>query len=206
MFGLKTMLSKAVFKYVWRMRNRENYTVPGNVFRADQVSVGRRTYGVLNINLGTNPLRRVEIGSYCSIAPGVSFIINPHNYKFFTSWPWQRFVFDEYDYSWETKLSIIVEDDVWIGQGATIIGGAQLCQGCVVGAGSVVTGVVPPYAIYAGGRVVKYRFPQSVREKLMSVDFGKLSDDWDEAVRGWHRVEISEDNVDALVGILPVKE
>jgi acetyltransferase-like isoleucine patch superfamily enzyme len=206
MLGLKTALSKELFKLSWRRRNKDNYTVPGNVFNTRQVTVGRRTYGTLNINLGTNPLRHVDIGSYCSIAPDVSFIINPHNYRFFSSWPWQRYVYDEYDYAWETKLSITVEDDVWIGQGVTILGGARLCQGCVIGAGSVVTSIVPPYAIFAGGRVIRYRFTEAVCEKLVTIDYGRLSGDWDEVLRGWHKREITEDNVDALLGVLPVKE
>lgn len=83
----------------------------------------------MNINLGTNPERRVIIGNYCSIAPNVQFIINPHNYKFFSSWGWQIYEYNERWYGWENKTKIIVEDDVWIGQGALILGGAILHQG-----------------------------------------------------------------------------
>ena len=102
-------------------------------------------------NIGTNPARTISIGNFCSIAPNVNFLINPHNYKFFSTWGWQRFCYNELNYDWESKTHIIVEDDVWIGQAATILGGVTLHQGCVIGAGSVVTKNVPPYAIYAGG-------------------------------------------------------
>lgn len=46
--------------------------------------------------------------------------------------------------------SIVIEDYVWIGVGATILKGVTIGQGAVVAAGSVVTKDVPPYAIVAG--------------------------------------------------------
>ncbi len=54
---------------------------------------------------------------------------------------------------------IIIEDDVWIGAGATILGGAKISKGVVIGAGSVVTGELPSNSICAGvpAKVVKMR-------------------------------------------------
>lgn len=45
---------------------------------------------------------------------------------------------------------IRIEDDVLIGAGAVILPGARLGRGAVIGAGSVVSGDVPEYAIVAG--------------------------------------------------------
>lgn len=58
-----------------------------------------------------------------------------------------------------TESSIVVEDDVWIGNGAMISGGVILHKGCVVGMGSIVTKDVPEYAVVAGcpARIIKYR-------------------------------------------------
>jgi acetyltransferase-like isoleucine patch superfamily enzyme len=49
--------------------------------------------------------------------------------------------------------------DVWIGANACILGGVTIGDGCVIGAGSVVTKDLPPYAIAMGvpARVVSYR-------------------------------------------------
>ena len=160
----------------------------------------------MNINLGTNPKRVVKIGAFCSIAPGVSFIINPHNYKFFSLCGWQIFEYQERNYSREKKTSIIVEDDVWIGQGATILGGAVLRQGCVIGASSIVCGEVPPYAIYAGGKIIKYRFSPEICEKLNRIDYSKVDASIIERIRGWHKEEINENNVDDLLQVMPLKE
>lgn len=45
---------------------------------------------------------------------------------------------------------VVIEDDVWIGSKATILDGARIGQGAVVGAGSIVTKQIPPYAIAVG--------------------------------------------------------
>jgi acetyltransferase-like isoleucine patch superfamily enzyme len=49
----------------------------------------------------------------------------------------------------ETR-GIRIEDDVLIGAGAVVLPGTRLRRGAVVGAGSVVSGDVPQYAIVAG--------------------------------------------------------
>jgi acetyltransferase-like isoleucine patch superfamily enzyme len=45
---------------------------------------------------------------------------------------------------------IIIEDDVWLGASAIVLGGVTVGQGSVVGAGSVVTHSLPPYSIARG--------------------------------------------------------
>ena len=45
---------------------------------------------------------------------------------------------------------IVLEDDVWIGASATVLGGVTVGEGAVVGAGAVVTRDVPPGAKVAG--------------------------------------------------------
>lgn len=45
---------------------------------------------------------------------------------------------------------IVIEDDVWLGASAIILGGVTVGRGSVVGAGSVVTRTLPPYSIARG--------------------------------------------------------
>jgi len=56
-------------------------------------------------------------------------------------------------------LPIVVEDDVWFGAGVIVLPGVRVGQGAVVGAGSVVTKDVPPYACVAGSpaRILRFR-------------------------------------------------
>lgn len=50
----------------------------------------------------------------------------------------------------ENDQDVTICDDVWIGQGATILKGVTIGEGSVIGAGSVVTKDVPPYTIHVG--------------------------------------------------------
>ncbi|MBF0386283.1 MAG: acyltransferase [Candidatus Omnitrophica bacterium] len=54
---------------------------------------------------------------------------------------------------------ITIENDVWLGAGVTVVPGVTIGRSAVIGAGSVVTRDVPPYAIAVGvpARVIKMR-------------------------------------------------
>lgn len=54
---------------------------------------------------------------------------------------------------------VTVGDDVWIGGRVIILPGVKVGNGCIIGAGAVVTKDVPDYAIVGGNpaRVLKYR-------------------------------------------------
>ena len=58
-----------------------------------------------------------------------------------------------------TKKPVVIEDDVWIGAGAKILGGSHISKGCVIGANAVVKGKTEPYGIYVGApaRLLKWR-------------------------------------------------
>ena len=58
-----------------------------------------------------------------------------------------------------SRGGIVIEDDVWIGANAVLLDGACLRQGCVVGAGALVRGELPPYSINVGNpaRTIGYR-------------------------------------------------
>ena len=57
---------------------------------------------------------------------------------------------------------VVISDDVWIGARVTILPGAKIGKGVIVGAGAVVTGEIPDYAVIGGvpARVIKYRNQQ----------------------------------------------
>lgn len=67
---------------------------------------------------------------------------------------------------------IVIGNDVWIGQDVSFVStGIAVGDGAIVAAGSMVTKDVPPYAIVGGvpAKVLKYRFPEAVIEKLMQL-------------------------------------
>ena len=61
-----------------------------------------------------------------------------------------------YDSTYIVK-NVVIDDNVWIGSRVLIIGNVHIGEGAIIGAGSIVTKDVPPLAIYAGGKIIKYR-------------------------------------------------
>ncbi len=61
----------------------------------------------------------------------------------------------------EQAGDIVLERDVWLGTGVTVLAGVRIGQGTVVGAGSVVTRDLPPHVVAAGNpaRVVRSLVP-----------------------------------------------
>lgn len=57
------------------------------------------------------------------------------------------------------KKGIIIEDDVWIGHGCSILDGVIIGRGSIIAAGSVVKSNIPPFSIVAGvpAKVIKQR-------------------------------------------------
>jgi serine acetyltransferase len=65
-----------------------------------------------------------------------------------------------------TKSSIKIGNDVWIGHGAKIIEGTTIHDGAVILAGALVTKDVKPYEVVGGfpAKTIKYRFtPEEVK-------------------------------------------
>lgn len=156
-----------------RKRNKHNFTIVGHGNYSDNIYIGKNTYGELNYNdfqCGC----KLKIGSYCSLAKGVTFLMGGgHNYNNISSYPFKNKI--KHIQESTSKGDIIIDDDVWIGYGAIILSGVHIGQGAVIGAGSVVAKDVPPYAIYAGGKIIKYRFSEEIIGELMKIDFSKLS-------------------------------
>jgi len=63
----------------------------------------------------------------------------------------------------ESLAITTIEDEVWIGQGVTILAGVTIGKGSIIGASSFVNKDIPPYSIGAGipAKVIKQRFNQS---------------------------------------------
>lgn len=160
----------------WYRRNAHNSCAINAPFDIDKVSIGHYSYGMINPFFGNNENEKLVIGDFCSIGEGTRFIFAEHNYKRLSTFPFDAYVLGKPENN-PTRGPIIIEDDVWIGANCIILSGVTIHQGAVVGAGSVVTKDVPAYGIYAGDKVVKYRFSQETVEKLIKVDYSKLTKD-----------------------------
>lgn len=75
----------------------------------------------------------------------------------------------DHGYNWKgLGLVTTIQDDVWIGYGATVMQGVTIAEGAIIAAGAVVTKDVEPYCIYAGNpaRKIADRFdsPDDLRK------------------------------------------
>ena len=92
----------------------------------------------------------VRIGSHVMMGPGVRIFSENHKVgsvdQLLVEQP-------------SVRKGVCIEDDIWIGSGATILDGVTVGRGSVIGAGSVVTRDVPPFSVVAGvpAKVIKDR-------------------------------------------------
>lgn len=175
--GIISEIKISLYKMKWRAHNKHNGTYPITIFDEEAVNVGNMTYGELYV-LKYGKEGKLRIGHFCSIAPHVVFILSADHYlNHFSTFPFKVKMLGIEKVESISKGNITIDDDVWIGYGATILSGVHIGQGAVVAAGSVVVNDVPPYAIVGGvpAKVIKYRFSPEMIEELLKVDYSKLT-------------------------------
>lgn len=189
----------------WRKKNQHNYTRIGqytNIQNLEKITVGKYTYGKLNVRFFGNPKERLEIGAFCSIAEEVEFICGgEHNYKKLLTYPVENTFFSGKSEA-ICKGPVCIRDDVWIGERAMILSGVTIGQGAVIAAGSIISKDVPPYAITDGHRIIKYRFSSDMIEKLLNIDVSGISE---ECIRNNERLFNAELNMQYLEDILELE-
>ena len=122
---------------------------------ANQVNIGRKIRFSKHVSCGHGSgigdngyfSGTVIIKNNIMIAPKCSFIALNHVFD------------DQLRHAGEEDLPIIIEDNCWIGYGATILAGCNIGEGSIVGAGAVVTKNVPPFSVVGGvpAKVIKTR-------------------------------------------------
>jgi acetyltransferase-like isoleucine patch superfamily enzyme len=154
-------------------------TIPKRLFNSKCVKIGRYTYGPLNVFTYGAENEFLEIGDFVSIASGVKFILGGnHSTKTFSTYPFKVKLFNDFNES-TSKGPIIIKDDVWIGTDSIILSGVTIGQGAIIGAGTVVSKNIPPYAIAIGNpaQIVKYRFDEEIRQKMTQFNYSNLNED-----------------------------
>ena len=176
--NIKERRSLLIYKKEWRKLNNHNFTELKKQVDISHITVGKKTYGTLDVVNASNENVFLKIGSYCSIADGVCFLLaGEHNLESISTYPFKVYCWGGSKAAM-SKGDIIIEDDVWIGANTIICSGVKIGQGAVIAAGSVVTKDVPPYAIFGGNpaKLIRYRFDSELIEKLLSIDIEKLFD------------------------------
>lgn len=128
---------------------------------------------------------KTEIGSFCSISDHVFIGGAEHPMNWISTSP----VFQNVRHSGPSRRfakfdlpsakRTYIGNDVWIGHGVTIKQGVTIGNGAVIGSNALVTKDVPPYAVVGGvpAKMIKYRFPQEVINRLQEIQWWNLPDE-----------------------------
>jgi virginiamycin A acetyltransferase len=161
-----------------------------DVWKPDpRVTIGKYTYGIERSTIPILTARtRICVGKYCSIAPGVVFVVGRHRIESVSSYPFKAFFVEggKPDNELPPNESITIGNDVWIGSRSLIVASVTIGHGAVVAAGAVVVEDVPPYAIVGGvpAKIIKMRFDADTARELLALAW------WD-----WREEQI-RDNLD----------
>ena len=139
-------------------------------------------------------INAAKIGRFCSIASNCHIGLGDHAHNMVSTSPLfysappqlllpQSFLSEsipaENKYIGNTKYKIIIGNDVWMGYNVCVKEGVTIGDGAIIGAKSLVTKDIPPYAVAVGipARVIRYRFTPEQIQKLLKIKW------WDKDIK-----------------------
>ena len=117
---------------------------------AGDIRIGERCYIICGVVMYFG--NGITLGNDVLIAPNCTLSGSNHEFNDMSKTVYdQRFA--------PSKGGIIIEDDVWIGSNCSILDGAVIRKGAIIGANSLVNKEIPAYAVCYGSpaQVVGYR-------------------------------------------------
>lgn len=147
-----------------------------------QVSLGDFTY------IGKEcSISNCSIGKYCSVGPGVKIGLGTHPTNsfvsthpiFYSTRKQAQISFVQKELFCEIK-KIVIGNDVWVGANTVIVDGVKIGDGAIIGAGSVITNDVEPFAIVGGvpGKLIRKRFSDNEIKFLLELKWWNKSIEW----------------------------
>lgn len=172
--------AKAVLQVPFRLRQRLRFLKDGTriaagTFIARGTVIGRRT----RINAPSH-IGRCSIGSYCAVGGRLIVRSGNHNmgYVNLQDYAQRHLIGSRKSVIGVDKGGVRIGHAVWIGDSVIVLPGVDIGNGAVIGAGSVVTKSVPPFAVAAGNpaKVLRYRFSDEVIACLQKIQWWHWDD------------------------------
>lgn len=137
-------------KNIW-LSKRGTFKRPYEVSLGNNIFINEKFYiSAWNFHIEDNVM----------IGPGFTATCDDHIYD--------KVGYNMFDYAEEKNLEgINIENDVWIGANVTILKGVKVFEGAIIGAGSVVTKDIAPYAISFGNPCSFYKTRFENKEDLL---------------------------------------
>jgi acetyltransferase-like isoleucine patch superfamily enzyme len=145
---------------------------------SSKLSIGAYT----DIVSGSELQNVASIGRYCSIARDVTIGQNRKSHPLdwlstHSALAGLRHTASGMAHAHEEIKQTVIGHDVWIGMDVLILEGVTIGTGAVIGAQSLITRDVPPYAIVVGSpaKVQRYRFEPHIIEGLLASQWWNLT-------------------------------
>lgn len=133
-------------------------------------------------------VQSAKIGSFCALSWNLKIGGDDHDYTMLSTHPFWHDIswgiasdkdYSEYYHEKEYEEPCTIGNDVWIAAGVSICRNVRIGNGCVIGAGAVITKDIEPYSVVVGipGRVIKRRFDDITIERLEKINWWNLPTD-----------------------------
>lgn len=98
---------------------------------------------------------KIKIGNNVMFGPNVMIATGNHRFDVLG-----EFMFNVKEKRKQDDEDVVIENDVWIGMNAIILKGVHIGEGCVIGAGTIISKSIPPFSIVTnnGGTRIRPRF------------------------------------------------
>ena len=163
------------------------------------VSIGRASHlgADLLLNLGPTDF---SVGKFSLISARFSAHAMRHSMSHISNFAIRKGPFGFFGEAHDRADPLCIGNDVWIGYGVTCLPGVEIGNGCVVGAGSVVTASLEPYGVYAGNpaRLLRYRFEPEKIEALNGIAWWDLEFDKLREIDHLFKCDITQLSADQL--------
>lgn len=198
----KQKLKTILYKITYSLKNKNVY-IPisctigiGSVFEGYN-RLGARTNfkGQLGLcsYVGEDCCIYGKVGRFCSISNNVKVLTGSHPAgTFVSSSPVfyapskqcgisfvNHFIYEQQLFA-DKKYNVIIGNDVWVGYGATIMGGIRIGDGAIIASNATVIKDVPPYCIVGGvpAKVLRRRFSDQQIDTLLQYKWWDKPLEW----------------------------